>query len=279
MIPYIGDFAEDATVYHYFNTFDSNDPAGSVTITNLADTDIYVYKDGSVTDIVTDGASVVIDFDSRTGVHKITVDTSVHADYSIGSDYMVLIEGTTIDAGSVTAGLFTFSIENRFNAAADDLANGTDGLGAIKADTAAILLDTDELQSDDVPGLIATLDAVVDTVKVDTADILVDTGTTLPATLAGLNDFNPAATRVLLDKTDAMIITSAVNDASASTTAFVTDLTEATDDHYIGRTIIFTSGALIGQATDITDYAGSTKTVTVTALTEAPADNDTYEIV
>jgi len=118
MIPYIGDFAEDEEIYHYFNTFDSNDPSSSVTITNLADTDIYVYKDGSVTDLVTDGATVVIDFDSRTGVHKITIDTSAHADYSTGSDYMVLVEGTTVDAGTVTAALFTFSIQNRYSAGA-----------------------------------------------------------------------------------------------------------------------------------------------------------------
>lgn len=41
-----------------------------------------------------------------------------------------------------------------------DLDNGTDGLGAIKADTAAILVDTNELQTDDVPGLIAALNDV-----------------------------------------------------------------------------------------------------------------------
>ena len=38
----------------------------------------------------------------------------------------------------------------------------------VKVDTAAILVDTNELQGDDVPGLISTLDAVVDTVKEDT---------------------------------------------------------------------------------------------------------------
>jgi hypothetical protein len=47
MVPYLGDFAEDATVYIPFNTFDSNDPSASVTITNLADADIKVHKDGS----------------------------------------------------------------------------------------------------------------------------------------------------------------------------------------------------------------------------------------
>ncbi len=115
MIPYVGDFAEDATVYHYFNTFDSNDPSASVTITNLASTDLYVHKDGSVTDIVTDGATITIDFDSITGSHKVEIDTSVHADYATGSDYMVRMEGTTVDGATINAALFTFSIENRYN--------------------------------------------------------------------------------------------------------------------------------------------------------------------
>ena len=98
MIPYIGDFAEDASVVHYFNTFSSNDPSASVTITDLIDADIFVYKDGSITDIVTDGATVVIDFDGRTGLHKITIDTSILADYAVGSDYMVMVNGVTVDA-------------------------------------------------------------------------------------------------------------------------------------------------------------------------------------
>ena len=144
MIPYIGDFAEDATVYHYFNTFSSDDPSASITITNLTDANLFVYKDGSVTDIVTDGATVVIDFDSRIGMHKVTIDTSIHADYAVGSDYMVMMNGTTVDAATITAALFSFSIENRYNAAADDLANATDGLGALKTliDTAQADLDT-----------------------------------------------------------------------------------------------------------------------------------------
>ena len=45
---------------------------------------------------------------------KITIDTSVHTDYSTGSDYLVIIEGATVDGGNITAAIFTFSIENRF---------------------------------------------------------------------------------------------------------------------------------------------------------------------
>ena len=56
---------------------------------------------------------------------------------------------------------------------------------------------------------------------------------------------------------------------------------EATADHYIGRLILFTSGALLGQMTDITDYvlANSKEKFTYTALTEAPADADRFVIL
>jgi hypothetical protein len=45
----------------------------------------------------------------------------------------------------------------------------------------------------------------------------------------------------------------------------------AVDDFYSGRVIVFTSGALAGQATSISDYDGATGTLTVVALTGAPA--------
>lgn len=75
------------------------------------------------------------------------------------------------------------------------------------------------------------------------------------------------------------IFPSSVNDASPSNTAFVIVSTESTNDHYKGRIIVFTTGALANQATDITAYDGATKTVTVTALTEAPADGDDFVII
>ena len=59
------------------------------------------------------------------------------------------------------------------------------------------------------------------------------------------------------------------------------DITEATADHYNGRIVIWTSGALAGQATSISDYALSSGRghFTVVAMTEAPANNDTFIIV
>lgn len=64
-----------------------------------------------------------------------------------------------------------------------------------------------------------------------------------------------------------------------SITQMSTNLAEATDDHYNGRLLVFVSGSLLGQATDITDYTGSTKTLTFTALTEAPSAGDSFVIV
>ena len=56
---------------------------------------------------------------------------------------------------------------------------------------------------------------------------------------------------------------------------------EATADHYNGRIILFTTGALTGQMTDITDYeqANSKEKFTYTTLTEAPADADRFVIL
>lgn len=73
-------------------------------------------------------------------------------------------------------------------------------------------------------------------------------------------------------------VSSTTNDAGASATVFITNLSEATNDHYKGRLITFTDGVLAGQQTDITGYAGATKTLTVTALTEAPGNGDAFVI-
>ena len=449
-------------MYHYFNTFDSNDPSASVTITNLADTDIYVYKDGSVTNLVTDGASVVIDFDARTGVHKLTIDTSASADYAIGSDYMVLIEGTTIDAGTVTAGIFTFSIENRYNdvnvvtvsgtaqtandngadinailldtaeigaagagltnigtiatvttltnlpaitanwltaagtaadftteiqaglatassiaalndiAATDivsagaittltgsvvsvdlvdvtttnsdmrgtdsaatatalatvdtvvdgiqtDLSNGTDGLGAIKAETALILTDTAEIGAAGA-GLtvlatataLATVDTVVDgiqtdlsngtdglgAIKAETALILVDTGTTLEAhltdikggtfsgatdSLEAVRDRGDAAWTTGAGGTPPQLLQSTTIATLATQVSFTLTAGSADDDAYNGAVVVVTDQSTATQKAvgSVSDYTGSTKTITLSSdpAIFTMATGDTIDVI
>lgn len=107
---------------------------------------------------------------------------------------------------------------------------------------------------------LATVDTVVDAIKVVT-DALTSAGAAKLALSAGT-----------------IVAASAVT-GTLSTTQMTTDLTEATNDHFNGRIIIWTSGALLYQATDITDYDGATKMLTYTAITEAPSNGDSFIIV
>lgn len=136
-------------------------------------------------------------------------------------------------------------------------------LAAVDTEVAAVLADTNELQADWADG--GRLDLLLDAIKVVT-DALTSAG----------------ATKLALSMST--LVTGTVSNAvlTPTTTAFAADdITEATADHFIGRTIIFTSGALQDQATDITDYSlvSSEGNFTVTALTEAPANDDTFIII
>lgn len=125
-------------------------------------------------------------------------------------------------------------------------------------------------------------------VKVDTAAILVDTGTTLdariPAALisgridANLGAISSSATAADNLEEGSKGLVPGTCAAGCTTTSIVTNLTEATDNHYNGRVITFTGGALLGQTSSISDYVGSTKTLTIVALTEAPASTDPFVI-
>jgi len=91
-----------------------------------------------------------------------------------------------------------------------------------------------------------------------------------------------AATKLALSAGTIVTGTVSHDNTVASTTVFYSDdITEATPDHYKGRIVIFTSGDLTNQATDITAYALDTGEgkFTVTALTELPADDVTFIIV
>jgi hypothetical protein len=71
-----------------------------------------------------------------------------------------------------------------------------------------------------------------------------------------------------------------VNDASATTTSFITNLASSIDDFYNSQTIHFISGILQGQSRLVLDYDGSTKTITVEEpLSSAPANGTEFIIL
>jgi hypothetical protein len=93
----------------------------------------------------------------------------------------------------------------------------------------------------------------------------------------GISDSATAADR--LETSVLTVVAGQAQTGTLSTTQMTTNLSEATDDHYNGRTLIWTSGNLLNQATNITDYAGSGGLLTFPAVTDIPADGDNFIIV
>lgn len=80
------------------------------------------------------------------------------------------------------------------------------------------------------------------------------------------------------------VIIAQVNAGTPTTTTFAADgFTEATDDHFNGRLVTFLTGALAGQQSDITDYdatgnGAGEQAIIVSAMTEAPSNDDFFMI-
>ena len=165
-----GDYQLEDTLYLPFTTRQFSDGVPTI----LTGTPVITgYRDANLTQFTT-GITLSANFDSIAGLNMITVVATAANSYAAGESYTLYISAGTVGGVSVVGEVVAnFTLD--MSAAAKDLANGTDGLGAIKAETALIVADTGELQADDVPNLISTLDAVVDTVKAETVLILADT--------------------------------------------------------------------------------------------------------
>ena len=69
---FMGDFSVGQIVYIWFNTFSSNDPSASVTMTDFVTGDAHVHKDDNLTQRdSTTGQTIDIDIDGIAGVHWI----------------------------------------------------------------------------------------------------------------------------------------------------------------------------------------------------------------
>ena len=193
----------------------------------------------------------------------------------------------------------------RYTMTLDATDTNTLGSGKISIQVAGALLVSQEFVVLDAK-VYDSLILGTDNLEVDLISMLGSAGSALPSTQASinaLNDFNPTSDSVTVginnDKTGYVADVAAINgDATAAvklalsagsmvvgiassgtTTSVVTDLTETTNDHYAGRSIVFTSGALLGQASGITSYNGSTKTLSINLITEAPTSGITFIIV
>lgn len=162
---------------------------------------IAAYPDNSTTQL-TAGLTLTASFDSVAGLNNIRVAATAANGYASGSTYYLVLTAGTVGGVSVVGevvGMFTLGR----GAAAVDLANGTDGLTALKTVLDAILVDTgttlqaelDAIQAavitnaagTDIAADIVALKAVADAVLADTDDIgVAGAGLTALASAANL---------------------------------------------------------------------------------------------
>lgn len=248
-------------------------------------------------------------FDTQIGniptVTAFNARTIASADYATSSALSSVggvVDGIVTQIGVNGAGLTNINLPDQVMNITGNITGNVSGsvgsvTGSVGSVTGAVTVGTNNDKTGySMAGAIQTLDAL---------DIAQDSqhSTTRDA-IGALNDFNPATDNVAVVTSVTNRVTANVDQIAGnataatnlslsargivnalavtgtlSTTQMTTDLTEATSDHYIGRIIVWITGALAGQATDITGYTGSTKLLTFTETTEAPANGDQFVIV
>jgi hypothetical protein len=144
---YLGDYTEDYTTLNFkFTTRD-----GTGLPTTLAGIPVLsVYKGNDVAQS-TVGITLTVDFDTVTGLNNVLIDLSSNAFYAIGQDYSVVVTTGTVDGISVVGEVVaTFSIENRFEGAADALV-------AIKLDHLVAVADSDDVADNSIIAKLASV--------------------------------------------------------------------------------------------------------------------------
>lgn len=166
-----------------------------------------------------------------------------------------------------------------------DAMRGTDSAALATVCTEARLA---ELDAANLPTDIAGVQTTADAVEADTQDIqgripaALTAGGNIKADSLAISGSTDAADK--LEAAAETMLTGTVSNAVAaptSTVFYASDITEATADHMNGRIVVFLDGDLLRQATDITDYeldTGEGK-FTVTQMTEAPANGDTFIVI
>ena len=264
MSDYLGDFAEDSIVDFKWSSFN----AAGASVTRATDGTIAVYiGNGDVQ--LTAGVTDTEDFDSTTGLHHCRIDLSADAAYAAGSECQVVLTGAVIDGQTVNVVLKHFSIERSGGALA--LLKGANGLAAIKTQTAALEVDTQDIQS----RLPASLQSGRMDSYLEAAGIQADAVTEIQmglATAAALQTVDDVVDRLERGKIYFVV------QAGATDTVINTNLSGYAS--LAGRVVIFDEDNPKGQGKRITSSASGGGAITLeSALDEAPAEGTRGVIV
>ena len=316
--PYLGDFREDAIVDFLWTT--EVDVSGNPTLTSrTTQGTVVVYKDNSTTQISASIVDT-IDFDGVPGLNHLRVNMSGDPSYNAQSDYVAYLSGAVLNGVAYQRVLCSWSCEYRTAdiARINESTNAAVGLqksldsghrGTLQAATSStVTLDTgasaqDDFYNDSIVIPIAGTGAgqsarlitdYVGSTKVATItpnwDVNPDTSTevqvipmarasvgTIDGSVEALQDLKRAAITMVFGTVD-----TTTNGHTPTTTEFQSgEFTEATADHYKGRSVVFKAGALKDQATAITAYSnvGGIGQFTVSQMTDAPTNGDTFILV
>jgi hypothetical protein len=266
-----GDYQLEDTLYIPFTTraFATGIP------TTLSGGTVTAHRDANLTQFTT-GITLSADFDGISGLNMITIVATAANGYVAGETYTLYLSAGTVSSVSVVGevvGHFTLDM----SAAAKDLANATDGLGAIKTETAAILVDTGTTLDGKLNTAQADLDTITDTDGVILGAAGVDLIWDEPLSGHG----SGGTTGKALRNAGGVVLATGTADAGAATSIDLeTGVADTNDDFYNHTVIIITGGTGAGQERVITDYTGSTQQATVTpAWTVNPDATSEYEIV
>lgn len=289
------------TLYHLFDTFASSTGA-PITMSGFAVGDILVYKNGSTTQrsstagftlLDTDG----IDFDSITGIHGFSIDTSDNTDasfYTTGGWFHVVVSAVTVDSQTMSFVACAFRIvaaESSAGVSKVDVTHfggtaGTFSSGRPEVNTthaAGTAWGSGAITAASLASDAITAAKVAADVGAEIADAVWDEATSghTSSGTAGL------ALRNTDLRGDRVVVRGTVGNAtSPSTTQFTPSALSpagASLDQFKGRIIVFdndtATAALRGQATNITASSNSsTPLFTFSALSTAPASGDTFSI-
>lgn len=268
---FLGNFPAGSTVYVPIATY--NAAGASVTITNLAVTDVEIYKNGSTTQRSSDNGVALldtdgIDFDAQTGLHGVSIDLSDNTDagfYAAGSQYWVWISPFTADSQTVGT-VYTFTIDKGGSVSGigtGGIVAGSFAAGAIDASAiAADAIGASEIATDAIGAAELAANAIG---AAEIADAAIDEATF--ATTAGT--FYPLE-----------IVDQGTAQSATATTLVLRAAAAFADDELIGARLLITGGSAgVGQTRTITDYVGATDTATVANWTSTPSGTITYKIL
>jgi hypothetical protein len=245
------------------------------------------------------------------GTDSVVVPTSDITAIKTKTDQLTFTVANQVDANSLTGGTSPADIYTYFTTGTNE--------DAFKADTstlataASIAALNDFNPATDTVANVTTVGSVTNPVATDAATNPVATDAAsrtasqadvsalaTAASIAALNDLSSTdVTNAVWDastsshnvagsfgrgfrqvKEGLVSIDGQVNDLSATTTSFISNLASAVDDFYNDQTIHFISGSLTGQSRVVVDYNGTTKAITVDqALTSAPTNGDEFIIL